>query len=235
MKSLRVLFFVLPAIPCLAQSVVTGNLVHTRLPAANPANWTGQYAPCDDHAELLSHTHLDLAVRISTANATLAEQFENALDFWSGVLDLDWHEVGPAEECSMQLVDGTPSLFNWCVCMSARAQLPDRDGFQGWIAFNPRYKLSRDGMFFDSVHEIGHVLGLAHSDDESSIMFAFGEEDGPAWLDEKDLDALSLRHALRPGIRGPRGGIKVMVRLPSRLAEHTRRGFWSGVAEDREK
>ncbi len=226
MKFLAVLIFFLPVVPSLAQEkLVANSLAHASLPTAIPANWTGKYAPCERHNDLLSHDHLDLAVRISTANAALAKQFENALDFWSGILDLDWHEVGAADECSMQLVDGTPSLFNWCVCMSARSQLPDRENFQGWIAFNPRYKLSKEGMFLDSVHEIGHVLGLAHNPDESSIMFSFGLDEESAWLDAADLDALALRHTLRPEIMGPTGRMNVIVRLPHRVAEHIRRRF----------
>lgn len=226
MKFITLLVLFVPAVPCLAQVTVAANsLVHTSLPGAIPANWSGHYAPCERHDDLLSHDHLDLAVRISTTNTVLAEQFENALDFWSSVLDLDWHEVGAGDDCSMELVDGTPSLFNWCVCMSARAQLPDRTDFEGWIAFNPRFKLSKDGMFFDSVHEIGHVFGLEHSADESSIMYAFGDEDRSVWLDADDLDELAVRHALRPGILGPHGRAKVMVRLPEREAKRTRRGL----------
>jgi hypothetical protein len=225
-KFLTVLIFFLPVVSSPAQeSFASNGLAHASLPTAvppteTPANWTGKYAPCERHDDLLSHGHLDLAVRISTANAVLAEQFENALDYWSGVIDLNWHEVGATDECSMQLVDGTPSLFNWCVCMSARSQLPDREDFQGWIAFNPRYKLSKDAMFLDSVHEIGHVFGLAHNPDESSIMSSFGRDERSALLDAADLDQLALRHAMRPGIMGPRGRKNVIVRLPHRV-----RGF----------
>ena len=220
MKLLAVLIFCLRAVPCPAQEGVTSkSLVHASLPTEAVANWTGHYAPCERHADLLSHGHLDLAVRISTANAVLAEQFEDALDFWSGILDLEWHEVGAGDECSMELVDGTPSLFDWCVCMSARAQLPDRADFEGWIAFNPRFKLSKDGMFFDCVHEIGHVLGLSHNSDEYSIMFPFGSDERSAWLDAADLDALALRHRLRPGIPVSNG--RTRVRLPHRVAGNT--------------
>jgi hypothetical protein len=199
-KVSTVLFFVLAALPCFAQTA--------------PANWTGHYAPCERHADLLNRGHLDLAVRISTANEVLAEQFENALEFWTEVLDLDWHVVDSGE-CSIQLVDGTPPLFNWCICMSARSQLPDRADFQGWIAFNPRYKLSRDEMFLDSVHEIGHVLGLAHNPSDSSVMFSFGEQKS-AWLDNSDLDALAVRHSLRPGIAGNHVRVKPPTHITAR-------------------
>jgi hypothetical protein len=206
-KFLTFLILFLPAIPCFAQ--------------ATHANWTGHYTPCDRHSDLLDHGHLDIAVRISTTNDALAEQFQNALEFWSSVVDLDWHEVN-SEDCSMQLVDGTPALFDWCICMSARSQLPDREDFQGWIAFNPRFKLSKEEMFLDSVHEIGHVLGLAHNPDDSSVMFSFGVEKS-AWLDVADLDALALRHVLRPGISGVHGKTHVPVKLPIRVADRGRR------------
>lgn len=220
MKFLTVLFF-LPIVSSFAQErLVANSVAQASLSAVAPANWTGKYAPCERHDDLLGHDHLDLAVRISTTNTVLAEQFENALNFWSGILDLNWHEVGASDECSMQLVDGTPSLFNWCVCMSARSQLPDRENFQGWIAFNPRFKLSKDAMFFDSVHEIGHMLGLAHNPDESSIMFSFGDEEKNAWLDSSDLDELAMRHTLRPGIPE-----RMKVRLPHHAGEQARRGF----------
>ena len=88
-----------------------------------PANWDGKYAPCSRHSDLLSRDHLDLTVRFSTSNAVLAQQFARALDFWTGVIDLEWHETD-SEDCSIQLVDGTPALFDFCACMSARSQLP---------------------------------------------------------------------------------------------------------------
>jgi hypothetical protein len=165
---------------------------------ASPANWGGKYAPCNRHADLLSREHVDLGVRISTSNTALAHQFEMAMEFWKRVLDLDWHEVD-SEDCSIQLVDGTPSLFNWCACMSARSQLPDLPAFEGWVAFNPRLKLSKQEMFLDSVHEIGHLLGLSHNPSDSSVMYFFGI-DKTASLDAADLDALALKHRLRRGI-----------------------------------
>jgi hypothetical protein len=166
------------------------------LTAAVPANWTGHYAACDHHNDLLSRRYVDLGVRFSTTNPALTEEFKRALNFWSGVLDLDWHEVN-SEACAVQLVDGSASLFNFCACLSAKAQLPDRPGFQGWIAFNPRMKLTRQQMFVDSVHEIGHLLGLAHNPDDNSVMFYFGT-DRTVSLDATDLDALAARHQLRP-------------------------------------
>jgi len=167
-----------------------------------PQNWSGDYLPCNNHHDLLNREHLDLGVRISTTNAALARQFENALDFWSRVLDLDWHEED-SENCSIQLVDGVPELFNStdsCECISARSQFPNRAAFEGWIAFNPAVKLTDHEMFVVSVHEIGHLLGLAHNPSGSSVMFFFGPDDGSVSLDATDLNTLASRHKLRPGV-----------------------------------
>jgi hypothetical protein len=99
----------------------------------------------------------------------------------------------------MQVVDGTPALFDFSSSLSAKAQLPDRPAFQGWIAFNPAVRRSERQMFLDSVHEIGHVLGLPHNTRPSSVMFYLGL-DKAASLDARDLDNLALRHQLRPEV-----------------------------------
>ena len=165
------------------------------------ANWKGPYAPCTLHADLLKREHVDLAVRISTSNRDLARQFRRAMDFWSGVLDIDWHEV-VSEVCSIQLVDGTPEVFSFggaCTCAVARSQFPDESDFQGWIAFNPILESSPEEMFRDAVHEIGHLFGLHHNPDVSSVMF-FSDFGQDVSLDSADLKALAAQHKLRQGI-----------------------------------
>lgn len=173
-------------------------------------NWSGPYAPCKHHSDLINPEHIDLGVRISTSNTALAHEFERAMDFWAGVLDMDWHEVD-SEDCSIQLVDGTPQVFNsatLCGCLSARSQFPDRPNFEGWIAFNPALKFSRKEMFLDSVHEIGHLFGLEHNPSSFSVMY-FSDVDTPASLDATDLESLAAHHKLRAGILERGGGVLV--------------------------
>jgi hypothetical protein len=159
-----------------------------------PANWSANYPPCNRHAELLKAGHMDLGVRVATANPLLAEQFRRAMDAWARVLDLDWHE-DDTQNCSILLMDGPQDLFqpNYVV---ARSQLPDRLNFQGWIAFNPSQTLSEAELYRISVHEIGHMLGLQHSFNANSVMYGINL-DGLEWLEPADLAALATHHALR--------------------------------------
>jgi hypothetical protein len=178
---------------------------------AAPPNWSGNYPPCNRHPDLLYRDHVVLGVRISTSNAVLARQFAKAMDFWTGILDLEWHEVD-SQDCSIQLVDGTPELFE-AAAIAARSQFPDRPAFQGWIAFNPGSKLNEHDMFLVSVHEIGHLLGLPHNPSGSSVMF-FLNLDESASLDTTDLETLADRHKLRAGIFGNTGIAATGIRVP---------------------
>ena len=57
------------------------------VPAETPANWSANRPPCNQHSELLKQGHMDLGVRVATANPLLAEQFRRAMDSWSKILD----------------------------------------------------------------------------------------------------------------------------------------------------
>lgn len=166
------------------------------LATAAPPNWSGDYRPCHGYPDLLKREHVELGVRIATSNAALARQFAKAVEFWSGIVDFDWHEADAG--CSMQVVDGAPELFG-ATGTVARSQYPDRDKFQGWIAFNPRVPLSDRDLFLISVHEIGHLLGLPHNPRGASVMF-FLQLDGSAEVDASDLLLLQSKHKLRDGV-----------------------------------
>ncbi len=158
------------------------------------SNWISNYPPCNRHTELIRTGHLDLGVRVATANPFLAKQFRRAMDSWASILDLDWHE-DDTENCSIQLVDGKRDLFQ-SSAIAARSQLPDRLAFQGWIAFNPAKTLSETELYRIAAHEIGHMLGLQHNSNAMSVMYGFDLE-SVEWLDATDLAALATHHKLR--------------------------------------
>jgi hypothetical protein len=136
---------------------------------------------------------MDLTVRISTANSVLAAQFRAAMDFWSTVIEMRWHE-SLTGLCAVELFDGDAKLFEDSTV--AKSHLSERSGFQGWIAFNPKAPLTREELFFTAVHEIGHLLGLSHNPNTASVMY-YTNCRGSNILDAGDLLALSARHKLR--------------------------------------
>jgi hypothetical protein len=167
--------------------------VSASIPAARSANWSGEYSPCERHSELLEKRHLKLGVRFSTSNPRLAAEFARALDFWATVLDMEWRE-DDSRSCAIQVVDGRPDLF--IQGQVARAQLPDRADFQGWIAFNPNISLPANEMYIAAVHELGHLFGLPHNSSAWSVMF-YLQVDEPLVLNKSDLGELGARHKLR--------------------------------------
>ena len=156
-------------------------------------NWSGPYTPCNQHAELLKRDYMDLGVKFSSSNVELEEQFRQALNFWSQILDMRWHE-DDSTSCSIQLVDGTPAILKRTIV--ARSQFTDWDNFQGWIAFNPVARLNRTELYLTAVHEIGHMLGLRHNPDCHSVMYYLDLE-GQEYLDSFDLALLASRHKMR--------------------------------------
>ncbi len=162
--------------------------------AERPGQWTGHYDPCDGYGELLKSGHMSLGVRFATWNPEVAVAFARAMNFWAGVLDMEWQSEN-SRKCAVQVFDGDTGLFE--SMQSARAQFPSAPSFQGSIAFNPGMTLPASELFATAVHEIGHLLGLRHSTSAFSIMY-FLCLDGPRCLDSADLSALAARHKLRP-------------------------------------
>jgi hypothetical protein len=160
--------------------------------AAQTVNWTGNFAPCSRHSELFKYGPMSLGVKFSTSNRAIEREFKKAMDFWSGVIEMEWHE-DDSSACSINVVDGTPDILTNSVI--ARSQFPEWENFEGWIAFDPHAPLSKFEMYVTAVHEIGHMLGLKHNPSASSIMY-FLDLEGPEVLDNRDLVSLAEHHQL---------------------------------------
>jgi len=162
-------------------------------------NWTGNFAPCNGHAELLRRDSMDLGVRFSNSNPAVARGFKRAMNFWAKVVEMSWHE-DRTSACALELVDGNPAILQNAVI--ARAQFVEWQNFEGWIAFDPRAPLTKTEMYLTAVHEIGHLLGLRHNPSAYSVMYYIDLE-GPEVLDSSDLTALAAHHKLRADLAQP--------------------------------
>lgn len=164
--------------------------------ASPRANWTGPYRPCAHKSELLKNGHMEIGVRIETTDTTSTEEIRRALRFWSKVLDISVYEE-PSDDCTIAFVDATPEILAKENDV-ARAQFTDWTNFQGWIAFDPHISayMGADEIFATAVHELGHIFGLVHSANPSSVMY-YLDVDADAELDQSDVHALAERHAMR--------------------------------------
>jgi hypothetical protein len=151
---------------------------------------------CANYSELLKHGHMELGVRIAASDPGVASQFRRAMDFWAGILDMEWHE-DDSENCAIEVVDGGRGLFRpMNGVVAARAQFPSQANFQGVIAFNERMTLTRTELYMIAVHEIGHLFGLQHNPNPMSVMY-YMDLEGSESLDSNDLASLSALHKLR--------------------------------------
>ena len=165
---------------------------------ARQTNWTGPYNPCLNSADLKKTGHMSLGVRYDIPDRVVIGQFHRAFDFWAKLLDVDFHDEQSAS-CAMAIVDATDTVLMHSKTIVARAQLPDRLKFQGWIAVDPRASsyLADDEATAIWIHEVGHLLGLKHNPSPRSIMFCV-DVDASSRLDSQDFRAIASQHALRP-------------------------------------
>ena len=165
---------------------------------AQRTNWTASYKPCLNSTELRKTEHMSIGIRYDISDRIVIQQFHHAFDFWAKLLDADFHDE-QSTSCAIAIVDATDTVLLHNGTIVARAQLPDRLNFQGWIAVDPRASsyLADDEATAIWIHEIGHLLGLKHNPSPTSIMFAI-DVDGSNKLDSQDLRAIASEHALRP-------------------------------------
>jgi hypothetical protein len=164
---------------------------------ARQANWTGPYRPCLNSAELKKTGHMRVGVRYDISDRFTIQQFHRAFDFWSKLLDVEFYDE-QSTSCAAAILDGTKAVLNKTDIV-ARAQLPDRSEFHGWIAVDPKastYLADGEGVAI-WIHEIGHLLGLKHNPSAASLMY-FLDADAESKLDSVDLRTLAMLHSFRP-------------------------------------
>ncbi|MFZ0593724.1 MAG: matrixin family metalloprotease [Bryobacteraceae bacterium] len=136
---------------------------------------------------------MELGVRFDTVSPILKEQFAHAMDFWAGVLDMDWHPDNTSN-CAIRVTEGPPE--NFALDDIAQADSLEMDTFGGEVSFNPAASMESSELYLISIHEIGHLFGLEHNPSAMSVMY-YLEIEGPQRLDETDIAALGVHHKLR--------------------------------------
>jgi hypothetical protein len=137
-----------------------------------------------------------IGVRYDGADPVVARQFHRAFGFWSTLLYTEFYDEH-STSCAIAIVDGSKAVLSKPGVV-ARAQLPDRSEFYGWIAVDPKAStyLADGEAVAIWIHEIGHLLGLKHNPSAASLMY-YMDADATTKLDAADLRALASLHAFR--------------------------------------
>jgi hypothetical protein len=158
---------------------------------------------CPRSRELDKAAHLNLNVHFATRNPLLEREFKRALNFWSSVLDMQWHKAS-GKTCDVELIDGKPELFE---PLDVALVLHST----GTVAFARRADLNEGELYIVCVHELGHLFGLNHNPSPESVMF-YIDLRGNEVLDSYDIATLARHHRLRDsGGRRRRRGTQIMA------------------------
>jgi hypothetical protein len=153
-------------------------------------------APCEHVGELLKRDHMNLGVRFESRNPQVVREFKHAMNFWSKILDMEWHE-DLNSTCAINLIDGTPDFINGTsAVLMHRKSIARGVQSSGTVAIDSIYELTAQEWYAISVHELGHLFGLHHNGNMNSVMF-YMSVPGDQALDMADIAALSARHRMR--------------------------------------
>jgi predicted Zn-dependent protease len=150
-------------------------------------------APCENVGELLKHDHMNLGVRFDSRDPDLVQAFKRALNFWSKILDMEWHEDSNGT-CAIDLMDGVPAGTAQMLLHDKAVGLGIRSS--GIVAIDTRYQLAASEWYAIAAHELGHLFGLQHNSNPKSVMYYIHLR-GDQALDPTDIAALSARHRMR--------------------------------------
>ena len=150
-------------------------------------------ASCQNVGELVKHDHMNLGVRFESRNPEIVREFKHALNFWSKILDMEWHE-DPTSTCSIDLIDGLPDGTAQMLVHDKAVGVGMRSS--GIVAIDDRYQLAESEWYAIAAHELGHLFGLQHNSSPNSVMYYIHLR-GDEILDSTDIAPLSARHRMR--------------------------------------
>lgn len=195
------------------------SLVYVALFATHPA------MACQNAAVLQSPFHLELGVRFSTHDPRLVQEATRALDRWSEIADMSWHQDN-SNNCSIEIKDGAFTVAD---------EIAEAKAKDGSITFANASELTANELFATAFHEIGHLLGLQHNPSPHSVMYWIDIR-GDEVLDGADMRALAAKHAVRKdsGCARPGSSCEILSRVTyERKPDHTRRT--SGISMARQQ
>lgn len=147
-------------------------------------------SPCHNSNELLKAGPMQIGVRFRSMTPETTLNAARALDYWSSVLDMKWYE-DESDSCAIDLEPHQWSHKGDSFTIG-EASIGGLDGFDGVLLYSSRPKEATTALF---IHELGHIFGLKHSKDESSVMYWLSGDDRLT-LSDGDKQALCRRHTL---------------------------------------
>lgn len=201
---------------------------------------TGRLAPFVTVGAAWSQTSLSYRFLNETPDLALNRQrriIRDALARWADVSALDFTEVGTPQESDLSIAfhrgnhgDGSPfdDAGGPAGNTLAHAFFPPPAGgvWAGSLHFDEfeTWKDQPGGpgilLYNVALHEIGHNLGLAHSQDSNAIMYAYYAEDRNDLMADDIAGIRSLYGAPLPGAVAVSPGETVSGHLPRTNAEH---------------